>query len=319
MGLVTKLQRAFNHNRVLVFVVVVMMVFVNSMWQEDDGFVDAPVFTGKRSSHKGPGLALQIQDGDAFRVIDADGTHERRQVIKYQPSIKYGLSGGRPDSDRAHGAFGLFSDGTPGWQPEPYRSAAEESEGEKSKAHSPNCFNLPRSNSLAADRALPDFRPSTCRSKPYGQQLPKASIIIVMYNDPLSALIRLLTGILNRTPARLLYEIIIIDDGSNQEFTRADLETYLQLLPKVTLRRMPNRQGLMATRTEGARLAEGEVLVFLDSRTEVTTGWIEPLLARIKESPTTVAIPLMDSIHPDTFVYNKYGLDLMGFDWALNQ
>eukprot|EP00040_Diaphanoeca_grandis_P013442 m.67962 g.67962 ORF g.67962 m.67962 type:complete len:621 (-) comp23892_c0_seq1:170-2032(-) len=319
MSSFTSASRFIQRNRLVVllfggFSVIYFHRGQNS-FRDDNG----PQYTGRPSHRKGPGLALKISDLDAFRVVDADGTHERRQVIKYQPRIQYGLAGGRPDPKRLHGSIGLFVDGTPGWQSTPYKSAASESEGEKSRAHSPNCYNLPRSNSLELDRDLPDFRSKTCQAKVYSQKLPKASIIIVLYNDALSAFLRLLTSILNRTPGKLLQEIIIIDDGSNQDYIRGDLEAYLQLLPKIILRRMPTRQGLMATRTEGARLATGDVLVFLDSRMEVTDGWIEPLLSRIAESPRSVAIPLMDSINPDTLVYQKYGIDLMGFDWALNQ
>jgi polypeptide N-acetylgalactosaminyltransferase len=57
----------------------------------------------------------------------------------------------------------------------------------------------------------------------------------------------------------------------------------------------------MATRTEGARIATGEVVTFLDSHIEVTEGWVEPLLARIKEDRGHVVMPIIDSIDADLF------------------
>ena len=70
---------------------------------------------------------------------------------------------------------------------------------------------------------------------------------------------------------------------------------------------------------QGARLATAEVTIFLDSHIEVNHGWIEPLLARIKEDPKHVVMPIIDSIDPDAFTYTAGGLDLVSFNWQLSQ
>ncbi|VDL68300.1 unnamed protein product [Nippostrongylus brasiliensis] len=50
------------------------------------------------------------------------------------------------------------------------------------------------------------------------------------------------------------------------------------------------------------------------------TGWLEPLLDRIKRDPTTVVVPVIDTIDDDTFKYNMVKaqhINVGGFDWSL--
>ena len=62
----------------------------------------------------------------------------------------------------------------------------------------------------------------------------------------------------------------------------ADDGEMLATIPKVRVVRMEERSGLMRARVKGAELAQGPILTFLDSHCEVTTGWLQPLLSRIK-------------------------------------
>jgi polypeptide N-acetylgalactosaminyltransferase len=75
----------------------------------------------------------------------------------------------------------------------------------------------------------------------------------------------------------------------------------------------------MATRVEGARLAQSEIVVFLDSHIECTAGWLEPMIGRILEDRRNVVVPMIDSIDPDTFKFTAGGLDIVAFDWGLRQ
>lgn len=50
------------------------------------------------------------------------------------------------------------------------------------------------------------------------------------------------------------------------------------------------------------------------------TGWIEPLLDRIKRNSSTVVCPVIDVIDDETFEYHyskAYFTNVGGFDWSL--
>lgn len=71
--------------------------------------------------------------------------------------------------------------------------------------------------------------------------------------------------------------------------------------------RLPSRMGLIRARLQGARVATGDVLVFLDAHCEATTQWMEPLLSRIEEDRTAVLVPIIDVIEANNFAYSTNG------------
>ena len=83
--------------------------------------------------------------------------------------------------------------------------------------------------------------------------------------------------------------------------------------------RQQHREGLIRARLEGAKIAKGEVLTFLDAHIEASPGWLEPLLYEIKKDRTNVICPIIDVISDDTFEFLT-GSDLTygGFNWKLN-
>uniref|UniRef100_A0A671YY98 Polypeptide N-acetylgalactosaminyltransferase n=1 Tax=Sparus aurata TaxID=8175 RepID=A0A671YY98_SPAAU len=183
-----------------------------------------------------------------------------------------------------------------------------------------NQFNLMASDMIALNRSLPDVRLDGCKTKVYTDDLPNTSIVIVFHNEAWSTLLRTVHSVINRSPRHLLVEVIMVDDASERDFLKKKLENYVRTLEvPVRILRMEQRSGLIRARLRGAAATKGQVITFLDAHCECTIGWLEPLLARIKEDRTAVVCPIIDVISDETFEYMA-GSDMTygGFNWKLN-
>lgn len=117
------------------------------------------------------------------------------------------------------------------------------------------------------------FGHSSCKAhSKFYQHLPNTSIIIVFHNEGNSTLLRTLVSILNRTPWKLIHEIILLDDASVnrgtyffflrsnlfsfsfsfEEYLGRPLEEFIATLPvKTILLRNEQRLGLISSRVKG--------------------------------------------------------------------
>lgn len=112
--------------------------------------------------------------------------------------------------------------------------------------------------------------------------LPSVSVIIIFHNEHLSTLLRTCYSVWNRTPAKLLTEIVLVDDASTIDDLGNDLGKYVEAyMPIVKLIRLKKRSGLIKARVEGAKVAQSEILVFLDSHCETYHNWLPPLLGLV--------------------------------------
>lgn len=119
----------------------------------------------------------------------------------------------------------------------------------------------------------------SCAKIKYLSELPTVSVIVPFFNEHWSTLLRTCYSVLNRSPPELIVEIILVDDASIKKFLKSKLDQYVaNFLPKVRIVRLKERSGLIVARLAGAKVATGDVLIFLDSHTEANTNWLPPLL-----------------------------------------
>lgn len=103
------------------------------------------------------------------------------------------------------------------------------------------------------------------------------------------------------------------------DFLKRSLDDYVRDLPvNVHIIRNKERVGLVTARLQGASIAKGNVLTFLDAHCECTIGWLESLLARIYEDRKVVVCPVIDIINDNTFAYVKsFELHWGALNWNL--
>ncbi|KAK9507573.1 hypothetical protein O3M35_007400 [Rhynocoris fuscipes] len=217
-------------------------------------------------------------------------------------------------------------------EPEPSRTGPGEGgrphklrndqENEAKASHSEYGMNILCSDEISFNRTIPDLRLSECKHWNYPEDLQKTSVILVFHNEGFSVLMRTVHSVINRTPPQFLEEVLLVDDFSDKEDLKGKLEEYIKRFKgKVRLIRNKEREGLIRTRSRGAKEARGEVIVFLDAHCEVNLNWLPPLLAPIYRDRTTMTVPIIDGINHQTFEINSVyqeGHNFRGiFEWGM--
>ena len=174
---------------------------------------------------------------------------------------------------------------------------------------------------MELNREIPNWRPKACDNIHYDiDTLPTVSIIVPFHNEARSTLLRTMHSILLRSPDKLLKEIIMVDDASTFDWLKDPLTDYVAHFPKVTVLRLGDTPRVDPSKTcRGTDHAKGETLFFMDSHSEVNTGWLEPILQKIKENRTNVIIPTMDIINWEKFSYLRAFDNWHGsFNWVMD-
>lgn len=118
------------------------------------------------------------------------------------------------------------------------------------------------------------------------------SIIIPTHNRRVLVL-ALLESLANEACPSSDQEVIVVDDGSTDGTTAAIVARY----PDVRVLSLPATQGPSHGRNAGARVARGELLLFLDGDGEVTAGWLKAMVQR--HTGSTVLLGNVVDFHGD--------------------
>lgn len=97
------------------------------------------------------------------------------------------------------------------------------------------------------------------------------SVIIPSYQTSPETLSRTLAALEGQTYPRDLFEVVIVDDGSEPPLERPGATP----MAVRVVRQERYGYGLARTRNTGARAAAGDILLFLDSDTLAEAGWVE--------------------------------------------
>ncbi len=114
-----------------------------------------------------------------------------------------------------------------------------------------------------------------------GGRLPSASIIIPCYNE-VRYTEACLDALLASLPPAFNGEIIIVDDASTDE-TAQVLRRSAKSNGHLRLLRNRQNSGFVRSCNRAAKVAIGEVLVFLNNDTLPLTGWLTPLLRQFRD------------------------------------
>ncbi|XP_066506080.1 probable polypeptide N-acetylgalactosaminyltransferase 8 [Hoplias malabaricus] len=263
------------------------------------------------------GRVNKIVESLEHRLIREEPAAEPQNELKGLKEVKEPEPQPKPKKKKAKKLFPnsfLFSD----WG----EDLSEEEQRVAERVFVQYGYNVFLSDRLPLNRSLPDTRNPRCATKVYPKQLPTISVVLIYLDEALSILKRAIRSIIDKTPAHLLKEIVLVDDHSTNDDLQGNLDEYIEIIHQETpdlIKKVRHKEslGLTQARISGWDAAVGDVVAIFDAHIEVHKQWAEPLLARIKEDRTVVLSPVFDKVNFDNLQVVNYSPAAHAFDWQL--
>ena len=148
-----------------------------------------------------------------------------------------------------------------------------------------------------------DTRPASCVSKSYDMsRWPAVSVLFTYHNEEFYTLKLSLTSFRRFTPTDAYSEVIIVDDGTDDNDVKTDASKFFATYKFKSLRlvRSDSHDGEAASRYKAAKSAAGAILVFANHQVRFNAGWLQPLVRYLVDHPNTVVMP-----HADSHIHNS--------------
>ncbi|XP_055010055.1 polypeptide N-acetylgalactosaminyltransferase 18-like [Boleophthalmus pectinirostris] len=186
---------------------------------------------------------------------------------------------------------------------------SEEEQVEAERLFQKYGYNAFLSDRLPLNRKLPDTRPARCAQKKYSDDLPTISVVIIYLNEAFSVIKRAIHSIIEKTPSRLLKEIILVDDHSEDEGLKIKLNDYIDSVNYanpglIKMVHHSEQLGLTQARLSGWKVSKGDVVAILDAHIEVAVQWYawrfvcctEPITEAVAEAVTEAVTEVTEAV-----------------------
>lgn len=112
-------------------------------------------------------------------------------------------------------------------------------------------------------------------------------------------------AVYSSTPAHVLHEIVVVDDGSTPALSKSILTKKVRNKYGVRVIRHSQTEGLIRSKKHGGDAALGDVVVFFDCHVAPQEDWYRSFLRLIGENYRRIVVPVITDLDIDTWTQSK--------------